>query len=126
MASVFKRGGKRNRSGKYYISWHDHTGKRRSKCSGTTDKAAAERIARKYESDAALRRDGVIDPTLDALKGEMQRTIDSHLVDYQHKLRTANRTQAHIDGTAKYVRWIATGSPSDSNRSPTTDGVIAA
>ena len=31
MASVFKRGGKKNRGGHYYVSWRDHTGKRQTK-----------------------------------------------------------------------------------------------
>jgi hypothetical protein len=55
MASAFKRGGKGNRHGYYYIAWKDHNGKRRTKCSGTSDKAAAERIGAKLEADAALR-----------------------------------------------------------------------
>ena len=63
MASVFKRGGKRAK-GYWYVQWFDHRGKRRIKCARTTDKATAERIARQHEADAALRRDGVIDPTL--------------------------------------------------------------
>ncbi len=79
VASVYKRGGSKNRRGKWYIQWFDHTGKRCSKCSGTTDKAAAERIARKLEAEAALRREGVIDPTLDAVSRESQRSIESHL-----------------------------------------------
>jgi len=107
MASIFKRRGKRNRDGKWYIQWFDHTGKRRSKCSGTTDKATAERIARKLEADAALRREGVIDPTLDAVSQESQRSIESHLADYESKLKAAQRTEKHISSTLRFIRWIA-------------------
>jgi len=94
MASVFKRGGKRAK-GYWYASWFDHTGKRRTKCTQTTDKATAERIVRKHEADAALRRDGVIDPTLDAISKEARRTIESHLTDFEAKMRTAGRSGEH-------------------------------
>jgi hypothetical protein len=46
MATVFKRGGKGNRDGYWYIQWWDWTSKgkrRRTKCTRTTDKATAER-----------------------------------------------------------------------------------
>ena len=67
MGSIFKRGGKGNRHGYWYIQWRDYTGKRRSKCTKTTDKASAERIVRKLEADSSLRREGVIDSGLDAI-----------------------------------------------------------
>jgi hypothetical protein len=76
MASVFKRGGPRAK-GSWYSSWVDHTGERKSKSAKTTDKATALRIAAKYEADAALRRDGVIDPALDEIGKQSQRFIES-------------------------------------------------
>jgi len=106
MASVFKRGGKKAK-GYYYASWSDHRGKRQTICTRTTDKATAERIANKYETDAALRRDGVIDPTLDAISKESQRSIESHLTDYENKLQTANRTDKHITSTTRFIRAVA-------------------
>ena len=107
MASVFKRGGKGNRGGSYYIQWFDHNGKRQSKSARTTDKATAERIAGKLESAAALRRDGVIDPALDGISRESQRSIESHLADYESKLRAANRTEDHVNRTVQFIQWIA-------------------
>ena len=106
MASVFKRGGKKAK-GYYYVQWTDHNGKRRSKCTQTTDKATAERIASKHETDAALRRDGVIDQTLDAIGKESQRTIEAHLTDYESKMRAANRTGEHVGRTIGFVRTIS-------------------
>ena len=106
MASVFKRGGKKAK-GYWYASWKDHTGKRHTQCTKTTDKATAERIARKHEADAALRRDGVIDPTLDAIGKESKRTIEAHLADYESKLRAANSTEDHVTRTVGYIRKIA-------------------
>lgn len=111
MATVFKRGGKANRTGYWYVSWFDHTGKRRSRCTKTTDKAAADRIAAKLESDAALRRDGVIDAAIDATAQESRRSIESHLVDFRAKLEAASRSTNHVDRTCRMVRsydsWAA-------------------
>ena len=107
MASVFKRGGKKNRGGSYYVSWTDHSGQRQTKSAKTTDKATAERIGAKLEADAALRRDGVIDPTLDAIGKESQRSIESHLADYEAKLRAANRHPRYIRDSLTVVRALA-------------------
>jgi hypothetical protein len=54
MASVYRKGNKRGTY--WYAAWRDHNGKRHTRCTKTTDKSAAERIAAKYEADAALRR----------------------------------------------------------------------
>jgi len=56
MATIYKRGGRGNRGGRYYISYFDHTGQRVSRSARTSDRATAERIAAKLEADAALRR----------------------------------------------------------------------
>ncbi len=107
MASVFKRGGKANRGGYWYVAWVDHAGKRRTRCTKTTDKAAAERIAAKLQSDAALRREGVIDPTLDATSKESQRSIESHLADYELKMVAAHRTTKHVERMGGMIREFA-------------------
>ena len=106
MASVFKRGGKRAK-GPWIIQWFDHQGNRQSKSARTTDKATAERIARKKEADAALRRNGVIDPTLDAIGKESQRTVGSHLIDFESKMRAANQSDDHVNRTVGFIRIIS-------------------
>ena len=112
MATIFKRGGKGNRGGSFYIQWFDHNGKRQSRSARTTDKATAERIVAKLEAGTALHREGVIDPTLDAISRESQRTIESHLADYEDKLRAAKRTEKHdpIYPVDCRPRWIQHGS----------------
>jgi len=107
MATVFKRGGRGNRTGRYFITYSDHTGRRVTRSARTSDKAVAQRIANKLEAEAALRRDGVIDPTLDAIGRESQRSIDEHLADYEAKLQAAGRTQRHILDTTRYIRKMA-------------------
>jgi len=73
----------------------------------TTDKATAKRIANKNEAAAALRRDGVIEPAMEAIGSESQRSVDSHLVDFENKMRAAKRTPKHIRSTTNFVREIA-------------------
>jgi hypothetical protein len=106
MATIFKRGGKGKRGGRYYISYFDHKGKRQSRSARTTDKATAERIAAKLEADAALRRDGVVDPELDAICEQSRRSVESHVKDYEAKMRAANRASQHISTTVAYIRAI--------------------
>jgi integrase len=76
VATIFTRGGKGKQGGRYYISYFDHKGKRQSRSARTTDKGTAERIAAKLEADAALRRDGVVDPELDAICEQSRRLVD--------------------------------------------------
>jgi integrase len=106
MATVYKRGGTGNRGGRYYIAYFDHRGKRLARSARTTDRATAERIAAKMEADAALRREGVIDPTLDGISRESRRTIESHLADYEAKFWTADRSDDHVKRTLRSIRWI--------------------
>ena len=105
MAGVFKRGGPKAK-GNYIAWWFDHNGKRVTKSSRTTDKKSAELIAHKYEAEAALRREGVIDATLDAISRESQRTIEDHLADFENKMRAESRSEGHINDTLYQIRGI--------------------
>ena len=107
MASVFKRGGRGNRGGKWYVQWYDHTGKRRSKSAGTTDRATAERIAAKLEAEVALRRERVVDPRTEVIQRESERTVEERLNNYHEKLRSLSRSEKYIRETLKYIRAIA-------------------
>lgn len=126
MASVFKRGGKANRGGYWYVAWVDHAGKRRTRCTKTTDKAAAERIAAKLQSDTALRREGVIDPSLDAAAKESRRSIESHLEAFQAKLESAHRDPKHVRETVRQIRAIAKYGEMERAIDIAADKVIAA
>jgi len=57
MASLFRRGGEKTKV-HYYASCIGRNSKQSTKCTFTTDKVMAECIARKYEGNAALWRDG--------------------------------------------------------------------
>ncbi len=69
--------------------------------------ASVRRILNKLESDAALRREGVIDATQEAIGQQSRRSIESHLADYEARLRAANRTGNHVSRTMTFIREIA-------------------
>jgi len=124
MATVFKRGGKQNRGGRYYIAYFDHSGKRQVRSARTTDKATAERIAAKLEAETALRRDGVIDVQAEAVQMQAKRTIAEHLADYEAKLVAAQRSDRHITTTVSYIRSIADELTLRTAAGITADGVV--
>ena len=103
MASVYKRNGK----GKWYAAWMDMNGKQRTKSTGTTDKAAAERIAKKYEADAALRRDGVVDPSEDRYAEQGRRHLTEHLGEYHNYLVAKGGTEKHAKETKAMAERVA-------------------
>ena len=105
MALVFKRGGKRAK-GYWYASWHDHNGQRRTQCTKTKDKATAERIGRKKEADAALRRDGVIDTVQERFSMECCKPLSEHVADYRDGLVAKANTQKHVEMTDFRVRYV--------------------
>ena len=118
MASVYKRGGKRAK-GTYFARWKDQNNKWRNESTGTTDKAAAQRIANKLAEEAALRRDGVIDAAQDAIAKQSKKSIEDHLADFENVLRSKSRSDGrrrsdgrkpyddHIVRTLKNIRAIA-------------------
>ena len=48
--------------------------------------------------------EGVIDPAMETIAKEGQRSVESHLADYEAKLKTANRAAKHVRETMKYIR----------------------
>ncbi len=92
MASLFKRPGRDC----WIIQYFDHNGKRWEKSSRTTDKKTAQRIADKLGADAALRREGVINPELDDYATHGRRPIAQHVADYRKHLE-ANRAESHAN-----------------------------
>ena len=102
MATVYKRNG----VGKYQIDWYDHTGKRRTKSSGTTDKAAAQRIANKLEANVALRVEGVIDVRMDELAKEAARSLKTVLDDYDAAMSSKGSSLSHIQMTRNKIDAI--------------------
>ena len=102
MASVFRRSGRSS----WYIHYTDHTGKRRSKCSKTTDKAVAVRIGNKLKADAALRRESLIDVRLEAFAIEGQKQIKVVLAAYEAGQMAKGVSSAHVESTLNKIESI--------------------
>ena len=101
MATIFKRNG----VGRWQIEWFDHTGKRRSKSSGTTDKAAAHRIANRIETEVALRVEQVIDPRIEDIAKLGSLPLRIHLEDYAASMTTKSG-EDHIAATRTIIEKI--------------------
>ena len=99
MASVFKRGGKGNRGGSYYLQWFDHNGKRQSRSGRTTNKATALRVAAKLEAEVALRVGGIIDAHDDCYAHEVRRPLAEHLAEFKESLIGKDDTARHCHET---------------------------
>src|SRR4051812_25417447 len=95
MASVFKKTRDRQRKGSsWYIAYVDERGRRRT-LKGCPDKAATEAVARKLESEAALRRRGVIDLKADAYVNHGARPLADHLEDWYRDMQAKGKTPQH-------------------------------
>ena len=100
MASVKKRGKK------WYVSFKNERGLWQTRVTDAHDKTSAEKIARQWETDAAMRRSGVINSVSEAAESQAKRTIESHLADFQAKMKAARRSEDHISRTLKFIREI--------------------
>jgi len=81
--SLYRRGGR----GPWIAAWFDHDGRRREASTGTTDRAAAERILAKRVADAALRREGVIDARADQYAAAERKALAEHMNDWLDSLK---------------------------------------
>jgi integrase len=106
MASVFKKSRDRtNKLASWYIAYQDENGRRRT-VKGCPDKAATEAIARKLESEADLRRRGVIDPKADAYAAHEATPLADHLAAWGESLRAEEATAKHVELVLSRARRI--------------------
>jgi hypothetical protein len=99
MASIFKRKGK----GRFVIQYTDHLGVRKEKASKTTDKRTAQALANKLESDAMLRRVGVIDPQAESFVKKSASPLQHHIDVFKAKLHAEGRSEKHIRATVSCI-----------------------
>ncbi len=95
MASIFRRNGARK--GKWLAKFMNADGQYVTRSTRTTDHAAAERIADKWESDAVLRREGAIDASVEKLARQARRPITEHLDDFKVALTAKGATARHVE-----------------------------
>jgi site-specific recombinase XerC len=108
MASVFKKARDRQRKGaSWFIAYTDENGVRRT-VKGCPDKAVTEVMACKLESEAALRRRGVIDPKADLYRALEAKPLAGHLEDWRAFLLGKGNSQRHADtGYARVAKLVA-------------------
>ena len=97
---------RRNGVGPWLARWYDHNGERKEKSTRTTDKAAAERILKKHVADAALRRDGVINPDDDRYASEGKRPLSEHVAEYEKHLKGKSSERHAVVTMARINRII--------------------
>ena len=111
-------------SGPWYISWHDHTGRRRRQSTRTTDKGdiAADpreetRRGSAYVAKASLIR------VKNRSSPKRRRPINEHLADFRAKMEAQQRDDDHIRRTIDMIREVCTAARFDKPIDITADGV---
>ena len=104
MASIFKRSKRKNEP--YWIQYKDHLGKRKT-AKGFTDKGLTEQLAGKLESEARLRKTGLIDPEQERYAEVKQAAIKVHLTAFEESL--ADNSPKHCTVTMSRVNRIVEG-----------------
>lgn len=104
MGTLFRRKGRGNT---WYAQYVDHSGQRTTpKSTGTSDKATAKRVLAKWEGDAALRREGIIDAAAERLANQASRPLREHLKDFRASLTSAGKTRQHITQTSDVIEAV--------------------
>ena len=88
---------------RYYEVQANGTKKQRMVSTGTSDKATAKQIAKKYEAEAAVRQHRLIDPLEDSIRRQSLRHVNEHLADFRNKLKAAGRGNDHTKRTENYI-----------------------
>lgn len=97
---------KRAEGGCWRAAWFDHNGRRREKSTGTTDRAAAARILAKHTADAALRRDGVVDPKADGYSEANRKPLSEHVHDFKRCLSAKGVASQTVSLATNRITWL--------------------
>jgi integrase len=110
MASIYKRGGKGNRHGRYRIAYFDEFGRRLDVAAGTSDHDTARQIADKLEADAALKRRGVISPQEGKLAELNAKPLVDHIADYLAHCRRQKQDDLHVSNKEAQLKKLSESS----------------
>ncbi|MDM4014928.1 tyrosine-type recombinase/integrase [Roseiconus lacunae] len=72
----------------------------------TTSKKSAEKIASRWEADAALRRAGVIDMTAERISQQSRRPIADHVSEFRASIESPGNSEKHVDDTMKIIDCV--------------------
>jgi integrase len=101
MASIYRR----KKGGNFYITYKLRPGVRKT-VKGCKDRMATEALARKLETDAMLRREGVIDMRAEKLARSESLPLKAHLADFESAMRARGVTSKHLTATVGCIRVI--------------------
>jgi len=104
MASIFKR--TKRKGEPYTIQYLDHRGKRRT-APGFTDKGLTEELAGKLETEARLRRTGMVDANLDRITEHRLLPIEDQLIEFEESL--SDNSPQYLKLTMGQVRRTVEG-----------------
>ena len=82
MASIYKR---KKKGEPYWIQYTDHEGKRKTQ-KGFTDKALIEQLAAKLETEAMLRKTGLVDVEAEKLAEKKRSPLDDLISKFKKTL----------------------------------------
>ena len=109
MAHVFKRSSRKGAP--WYASWTETKPngqtRKRTRSTRTSDKQTAQQLLAKFQTDAAVRYHGLVDPRADTIAAEANKPIETHLADFENKLSAAGRSKDHIERTLMHIREFA-------------------
>ncbi|WP_436715081.1 site-specific integrase [Roseiconus lacunae] len=88
---------------KWQAAFKDARGKRQRRSTKTSDKAAALRIAEKWETDARKRREGVIDTSDENLAKHAATDFESHVNAFIQFRATKGGTEDHRERMRKHI-----------------------
>jgi integrase len=105
MATIYKRN-KRKKNEPYSIQYLDHEGTRKT-VMGFTDRGLTEQLAAKLETEARLRRTGLIDPEQEKSVERKLSPIEDHLTAFE--LSLGDNTDKHVKLTMFRTRRLIEG-----------------
>lgn len=97
---------RRSATGPWVARWHDHTGRRRQKTTGTTSRKVAERLLAHFVAHAALRRDGVVNAQEDGFAVADCKPLAQHVSDYLTACEQAGQAAKNIDEKRRHLRRL--------------------
>jgi integrase len=98
---------KHTENGPWIARWYSHSGKRPERSTKTTDRRAAERILNQYLAKDALRREGVVDATLDRHATEARLPLAQHVEAYLAHCERAGFDAEHRASKARHLKKVA-------------------
>lgn len=104
--TVFKRTLRGKKSHRYYFEYTDEDGRRRLKCSGTSDKRMATRIRDQHVDRVRAIREGLLDPSAERFRSEAEKPLRGHAQDYLGSCRSRGDAPRTLEEKSRALDWV--------------------